>query len=87
MPTLIRFGLLIMVLLVSTVIIATHGVRGVAFVVVLMAVLTVPQTRAWAIGERWMVRLTGSRRRAAALILAIIVGALIAINIYELVHG
>jgi hypothetical protein len=87
MPALVRFGLLLLVLSVCVAVIAIHGARGIAFVVVLMAIFTVPQTRAWTIAERGLVRLTGSRRRAAALVLAVTVGSLIAINIYELVHG
>lgn len=86
MHAFIRFGLLLAALLVCIAIIAAHGVRGVVIVIVIMLIATVPQTRLWKVGERYLVRLTGSRRRAAVAIFALIIAIMVAINIYQLVY-
>lgn len=83
MTGLFRFGLLLVALLVCGAIIAAHGVRGVVLVIAIMAVATLPQTRIWQVTERSLVRLTGTRRRAAVLVMAIVIGVTIAVNVYQ----
>jgi hypothetical protein len=82
----VRLVLLIVALLVAIAIIATHGVRGLVVLMLIAVAFTVPRTRVWRTGERWMVRLTGSRRRAAVVTMFVIIGALIAVNVYDYVH-
>lgn len=86
MYALIRLLLLIVAVIVSVAIIAAHGARGIGFLVLIALAMTVPRSRVWRTGERWLVRATGSRRRAAAVVLAVLIGALVAINVYEFVH-
>ncbi|GAC1324081.1 MAG: hypothetical protein NVSMB22_12470 [Chloroflexota bacterium] len=86
MSALVRLGMVIVVVVACAAIIVTHGVRGIAFVVVLMLAATLPRTRVWGTVERVLVRATGSRKRAAALVLVTIIGVLAAVNVYEYVR-
>jgi hypothetical protein len=83
MTGLLRLGLLLVALLVCGALIAAHGVRGIILVIAIMMAATLPQTRAWRVTEHALVRLTGTRRRAAVLLMAIVVGVLIAVNVYQ----
>lgn len=83
MTALVRFALLIAALVVCGAIIAAHGVRGVVFVIVIMLVATLPQTGAWRVTERALVRLTGSRRRATVLVLGVVICVLVVVNVYQ----
>lgn len=65
---------------------ATHGFRGVVALVVLLLVVSVPRTRAWQATEQTLVRVTGSRRRAAVLVMSVIIVAVLAVDIYSLVR-
>lgn len=87
MPASIRFALLIVGLLIVAVAVAAHGaVRTLSVLVVVTLLVTVPRTRIWKTGERWLVGLTGSRRRAAVLAMCVVIGVLAAVNIYNLAH-
>lgn len=86
MAALVRYLLLIVVLIVCIWVVAAHGVRGVAFLVIFALLITVPRTRAWAFAERRLVRLTGSRRRAAALVMGTIIVILLVVNVYPYIH-
>lgn len=81
----IRLLLLFGVLLVSAALVLTHGTRGFLFLIALALLATLPQTRAWKVSERWLVRLTGSRKRAAALVLVVLIAGLAIVNLYGLV--
>jgi hypothetical protein len=81
--SLLRLALLLAVLLISGILIATHGVRGIAIVVGVYLLLTLPRSRAWQAVERPLVRLTGSRRRAAVLVTLVVLGAAAVINFYQ----
>jgi hypothetical protein len=74
-------------LVLCVAIVAAQGIRGIVLVVAIMLLATLPGTRAWKVSERALVRLTGSRRRAAVLVMAIVVGLTIAVNVYELVRS
>lgn len=82
----LRFGLLLLALIAAGAIIITHGVRGIAAVVILTLVLAVPRTRAWRYASGVLVRLTGSRRRAAVLVAVVLIGVAIAVNLLPLIH-
>jgi hypothetical protein len=86
MQALIRFGLLAVALVVCVTLIALHGVRGIVLVIAIMALATLPGTRAWRATERVLVRLTGSRRRAFVLIMATVICLVIAVNVYQYAH-
>jgi hypothetical protein len=86
MQALIRFVLLIVAVVISVAIVAAHGVRGIALLVGLALVATLPRTRGWKMGERWLVRITGSRRRAIVVVMMVAIGAVIAVNVYQYVH-
>jgi hypothetical protein len=78
-----RLALLVAVLFISGVLIAAHGVRGIAIVIGVFLLITLPQSRAWQRIERPLVRLTGSRRRAAVLVTLVAIGAAAVINFYQ----
>jgi hypothetical protein len=82
----IRFLLLIGALIAAAIFIAAHGVRAIALLVVVVLVVTLPNTRVWKIAEGALVRLTGSRRRAYLLVTVVVIAVLIGVNVYEFVH-
>jgi hypothetical protein len=86
MPGLIRFGLLVVAVIAAAAVIAVHGIRGLAIVVFLVMLATLPRSRPYQIAEYWLVRLTGSRRRAAVVVMSLIIAVLIAFNVYTLTH-
>lgn len=83
---LIRLTLSIAILLVAALLIVTHGVRGVLLLAAGILLLTAPRTRGYQMIERRLVRLTGSRQRAFALVLAAAIAVVVAVNVYEFVH-
>jgi phosphatidylglycerophosphate synthase len=87
MSELIRLALLLGVLALFIVLVAAHGViRAFVIVMAVALILTAPRTQAWQVGERWLVRLTGSRRRAAVLVMVLVIGVMAAVNLYNLTH-
>ena len=86
MQALFRLGVLVLILAVSVILVAAHGLRGFFIVIALILAWALPQTRVWQRIERTLVRLTGSRRRAAALIMGLIIGTLLVVNLYQLVR-
>lgn len=87
MASLIRLLLLLGALLVFTALIAVHGfVRAVVLLVAVVLATSVPRTRAWKGSEYALVQLTGSRRRAAVLVMVLVIGTLTIVNLYQLAH-
>jgi hypothetical protein len=86
MPGLIRFALLAVAALAAVAVIAVHGIRGLAIVIFLVMVASLPRSRVYAIAEYWLVRITGSRRRAAVAFMTFIIVVLVAFNVYSLTH-
>lgn len=84
---LIRFLLLLGALIIGVALVAAHGIRGVAVLAVLLLVVSARRTRGWIVAESALVRLTGSRRRAAILVMATVIVALVAVDAYSLLHG
>jgi len=86
MHALVRPLLALGILLIGLLLVVSHGTRG--FLVLIGAGLaaTLPGTSGWQRCERWLIRLTGSRRRAAALIMLMLIGAVTAINVYQLLR-
>jgi uncharacterized membrane protein len=83
---LIRFFLLLAALIVGVGLVAVHGLRGLVVVAILLLVASAPRTRAWNVAERFLVRLTGSRRRAAVLVMSTVIIILLAFEVYSLLH-
>jgi hypothetical protein len=83
---LIRFVLFFGVIVLGLFLIVAHGLRGLVALVVMVLLVTAPQTRAWQVVERFLVRITGSRRRAAVLVLGTIIVIALGFEIYALVH-
>ena len=84
---LIRTVLLCAMVAACILLIATHGfVRALILFMALIVVTVLPKTRAWQIGEKWLVRMTGSRRRAALVALLTLIAVLAVINIYNIAH-
>jgi hypothetical protein len=79
----VRSLLLIGLLLVGALLVATHGLRGLAVVLGLLVIWSVTQTRLWQSVEGVLVRLTGSRTRAAVLVLGTVLAIAVAVNLYE----
>ena len=87
MSRFLRTVLLTVAVLALIALVAVHGfVRAVVLLVVVALATALPRTRAWAVGERMMVRLTGSRQRAAAVTLIVVISSLAVYNIYALVR-
>lgn len=86
MPGLIRFGLLALAAIAAAFVIAAHGIRGLGIVVFLVLLASLPRSRPYQIAEYWLVRVTGSRRRAAAVFMSVLIAALVAFNVYTLTH-
>jgi hypothetical protein len=86
MAALFRLAVLLLILVVSIFLVAAHGLRGFFIVIALLLAWALPQTRAWQVIDHALVRLTGSRRRAAALIMGVIIGTLLVVNLYQLVR-
>lgn len=86
MPGLIRFGVLAVAAIAAAAIIAVHGIRGLAIVVFLILLASLPRSRPYQIAEYWLVRITGSRRRAAVVFMSVLIAVLVAFNVYTLTH-
>ncbi|GAC1469476.1 MAG: hypothetical protein PVSMB7_18810 [Chloroflexota bacterium] len=84
---LLRFALLLGALVVAAWLVVAHGVRGLVVVLIVTLLLSVPRTRGWQVAEGTLVRFTGSRRRAGALVGFLIIGAVTAFEIVQLIHG
>jgi hypothetical protein len=70
------------------ILIAFHGfVRGISALTVVVLLTAAPKTHLWKAVEKPLVRLTGSRRGAAALALSVVIGVLLLVNIYSYTHG
>jgi hypothetical protein len=82
----IRFLLLLAALGLGVSLVAAHGVRGLLIAVVLLVAVSAPRTRTWRTVEYYLVRLTGSRRRAAVLALSVVLVLMVSVDIYEFVH-
>ena len=74
-------------LVIGGALVVAHGIRGVAVLVVLLLVVSAPRTRAWTVAERALVRLTGSRKRAAILVMSTVIVVILAVDVYSLVHS
>lgn len=86
MHTVGRVALMAVVLGGCAALIVAHGFRGVILIVAIAALATLPRTRIWRIVERALVRLTGSRRGALAVVVLVLVCSAAAVNIYEYVR-
>ena len=82
----VRFLLLLGAIIAGVFLLAAHGVRGLFALVALVLLVTVPGTRVWQVVEHRLVGLTGSRMRAAALVLFVVVVGMAAFQIYQLSH-
>jgi hypothetical protein len=86
MAALFRLVVLCLILIVSVFLVAAHGLRGFFIVMALILAWALPQTRIWQRIDRVLVRVTGSRRRAAALIMGVTIGTVLVVNLYQLVR-
>ena len=80
-----RFILLLCALAVAGLLIVMQGVRAIAASVILLLAVSVPRSRGWRAAEDRLVRLTGSRRRAFALVGVLILAAMVAAAAYSLI--
>lgn len=79
----IRGLLLLGVLVLCTVLIAAHGLRGIAIVVAVAVLAYAVQSPAFRAAERALVRLTGSRQRAAMLVMGLVIAVMVAVTLVE----
>jgi hypothetical protein len=84
---LIRVLLLLGAVLVGVSLVATHGVRGVAVLVVLLLLMSARRSRPWIMVERALVQLTGSRKRAAILAMTVVIVVVLAVDVHSLLRG
>ncbi len=83
---LIRGLLLVGVLVLCTALIAAHGLRGIAVVVGVAVLASTVQTRAFRTTERALVRLTGSRQRAAMAVMGLVIVVVVAVTVIEAIR-
>lgn len=83
---LIRSLLLFGVLVLCTALIAAHGLRGIAVVVGVAVLASAVQTRAFRTTERALVRLTGSRQRAAMAVMGLVIVVVVAVSVIEAIR-
>jgi hypothetical protein len=79
--------LLLGALVIGGALVAAHGIRGIAVLVVLLLLVSAPRTRTWSVTERALVRLTGSRKRAAIVVMSTVIVVVLAVDVYSLVHS
>jgi hypothetical protein len=84
--SLIRLLLSIGALVLAAFLIATHGIRAILAIVIVVVLWTVMRSRAWTAIEVYLARLTGSRRRAYAVAGVVGIAAFAAVNLYQLAH-
>jgi hypothetical protein len=84
--TVLRSFLLVVALGLGLYLAVVHGIRGLAVFAALLVVSALPKTRAWRFTEWLLVGVTGSRRRAAVLVMSLAIAALLAVNVVEFIH-
>ena len=60
-----------------------HGTRGLVVAGVIIAVWTAKDSRAWKATEAFLVRLTGSKRRAAVAVMAVVIIVVLGFDVYQ----
>lgn len=83
---LIRAVLLVAALLLCTALIAGHGLRGIAVVAGAVVLASAVRTRGFRAAERTLVRITGSRQRALLLIMSVMIAAMVAASVIQIVR-
>jgi hypothetical protein len=83
---LIRGSLLFGVLVLCTILIAAHGLRGIAIVVAVAVLASAVRTQAFRATEQALVRLTGSRQRAAMLVMGLVIVVIVAVSVIEAIR-
>ena len=86
MAALIRSALLLAALILILVLGVAHGLRGLAVAGAVILVWTAKDTRVWQRTEAFLVRITGSRRRAGVTVLSVVIVVMIAFNVYQATH-
>lgn len=87
MSGLIRSVLLTAIAVACILLVAMHGfIRALVLAMAIAVATGLPKTPVWRAGERSLVRLTGSRRRAAVVAMLMLIGVLAVVNIYNFVH-
>ena len=86
MAALIRSVLLLLTLLLILLLGVTHGLRGLVVAGAAIVAWSARETRAWRVAEAFLVRLTGSRRRAGVTVLSVIIVVMVAFNVYQATH-
>jgi hypothetical protein len=83
---LIRSALLLFALIVILILGVAHGLRGLVVAGAIILAWAAKETRVWKSGEAFLVRVTGSRRRAGVTVLGVIIAAMVAFNVYQATH-
>jgi hypothetical protein len=83
---LLRPAVIALVVLLGAWLIVAHGVRGLVIVIAGIVVYALPRTRGWKMIEGPLVRITGSRRRAAVISFGLLIAVMAAFDIYQLVR-
>ena len=60
-----------------------HGTRGLVVAGVIIALWTAKDSRAWKATEAFLVRLTGSKRRAAVAVMAVVIIVVLGFDVYQ----
>lgn len=80
---LLRSTLVLALMIVALILGAAHGARGLAVAGAAILAWAAKDSAAWRRGEAVLVRLTGSRRRAAIAVLGTVIVVLITVNVLQ----
>jgi hypothetical protein len=83
---LVRLVLPVLVFVAAAALVITHGIRGLGILIAVAVIATVTQTRVWRTSEYFLVRLTGSRQRALALVMILVIAVVLVVNVYQFVR-
>ena len=86
MAALIRSALLLLAFVIILILGVVHGLRGLVVAGAIILAWAAKDTRAWKSTETFLVRLTGSRRRAGVTVLSVIIVVMVAFNVYQATH-
>jgi hypothetical protein len=86
MAPVIRSALLLGMLILILILGLAHGLRGFVVAGAIILAWAAKDTRVWKRSEAFLVRVTGSRRRAGITVLSAVIVVMVAFNLYEATH-
>jgi hypothetical protein len=80
-------SVLVALLLIAVLILGiAHGIRGLLVAGAVVLAWGAKDSPAWKISEAFLVRLTGSKRRAAVAVMGAVIVVMLAVDVYQATH-